>query len=93
MAAMHNKGAAEEAFENAGKAINGGRPIEAEAHFKKALVLKPDWAEAWLGLGNAFVKLTRYDEAFAAYDRALTLKPDLAEAWLGQLWAHLERQG
>ena len=40
-------------------------------------------ADAWLGRGNVFYALKRYEEAFAAYDKALALKPDLAEAWLG----------
>ena len=44
----------------------------------------PILAEAWLGRGNVFSELKRYDEAFAAYDKALALKPDLAEAWLGR---------
>ena len=39
---------------------------------------------AWLGRGNVFYKLKRYDEAFAAYDRALALKPDFENAWLGR---------
>ena len=39
---------------------------------------------AWLGRGNIFFDLKRYNEAFAAYDKALALKPDLAEAWLGR---------
>ena len=47
------------------------------------LALKPDLAEAWLGRGNVFADLKRYDDAFAAYDKALALKPDLAEAWGG----------
>jgi protein O-GlcNAc transferase len=84
-------GAAEDALQNAIKAMNSGRPTEAEALFKKALVLKPDLADAWLGRGNALVKLERYDQAFAAYDRALALKPDLAGAWLGHLLANLGR--
>jgi len=71
--------------------MNSGRPIEAEALFKQALARKPDLADAWLGRGNALVKLERYDEAFAAYDRALALKPDLAGAWLGHLLANLGR--
>ena len=54
------------------------------AAYEKALVLKPDLAEAWLGRGNVFAELKRYDEASAAYDKALALKPDLAEAWLGR---------
>ena len=34
-------------------------------------------AEAWLGRGNVFFELKRYDEAFAAYDKAFSLKPEL----------------
>ena len=48
-----------------------GRPAAAVRHEK------PDLAEAWLGRGNVFFDLKRYDEAFAAYDKALALKPDL----------------
>ena len=39
-------------------------------------------AEAWLGRGNVFFDLKRYDEAFAAYDKALALKPDLEKLGL-----------
>ena len=48
--------------------------------------LKPDLVEAWIGRGNVFKDLKRYDEAFAAYDKALAIKPDLAErmAWSWQ---------
>jgi protein O-GlcNAc transferase len=84
-------GAAEEAFQNAINAMNRGKPLEAEALFNKALALKPDLAEAWLGRGNVFAGLGRYDEAFAAYDKALALKPDLAGPWLGHLLANLGR--
>jgi predicted O-linked N-acetylglucosamine transferase (SPINDLY family) len=52
--------------------------------YDKALSLKPDLANVWLGRGNVFYDLKRHDEAFAAYDKALSLKPDLAEAWLGR---------
>ena len=48
--------------------------------YDKALALKPDLAEAWLGRGNVFKDLRRYDEALVAYDKAFALKPDLAEA-------------
>ena len=44
----------------------------------------PDLAGAWLGRGNLFFELKRYDEALAAYDKALILMPDLARAWLGR---------
>ena len=57
---------------------------EALAAYGKALALKPDLADAWLGSGNVFTDHKRYDEALAAYDKTLALKPDLAGAWLGR---------
>jgi protein O-GlcNAc transferase len=36
-----------------------------------------DLDNAWLGRGNVFCNLKRYDEALAAYDKALSIKPDL----------------
>ena len=57
---------------------------EAFAAYDRALSIKSDLAEAWLGRGNVCCDLKRYDEAFAAHDRALSIKSDLAEAWLGR---------
>ena len=48
------------------------------------MTIKPDLAAAWLGRGNVFYELKRYDEANSAYDKALELAPDLASAWLGR---------
>ncbi len=65
------------------------RNDEALAAYDKALSLKPDLAEAWLGRGNVFMDRKRHDDAFAAYDKALSLKPNLEGAWLGRgdvLW-------
>ena len=60
------------------------RHDQAVAAYDKALALKPDLPEAWLGRGNVLASLKRHDQAVAAYDRALMLKPNLAEAWLGR---------
>jgi predicted O-linked N-acetylglucosamine transferase (SPINDLY family) len=60
------------------------RHDEAFAAYDKALALKHDLAEAWLGRGDGFTDLKCYDEAFAAYDKALAFKSDLAEAWFGR---------
>ena len=54
------------------------------AAYERAVALKPDLAEAWLGRGNVFGELKRFDEAFVAYDKALALKPQLAETWLSR---------
>lgn len=57
---------------------------DANACYDKALALKPDLAQAWLGRANIHCELKRYEEAVAAYDRAISAKPDLAEAWYGR---------
>jgi predicted TPR repeat methyltransferase len=57
---------------------------EALAAYEKALALRPDLAEAWLGRGALFAHIKRHEDAIAAFDKALTIKPDLAEAWLGR---------
>ena len=56
------------------------RPAEALASYKRAIALKPDYAEAHYNRGNALMDLKRPAEALASYDRAITLKPDYAEA-------------
>ena len=56
---------------------------EAVERFDKALALFPNFAEAWLGRGNALRELKRYEDAFAAYNKAAALKPNLAEAYAG----------
>ncbi|WP_080890909.1 tetratricopeptide repeat protein [Bradyrhizobium sp. UBA2491] len=83
--------AAARAFQDATRAMNGGKPLEAEALFAKAVALEPGLAEAWLGRGNALAGLGRHDQALAAYDKALALKPGLAGPWLGHLLANLGR--
>ena len=59
------------------------------AAYDKALALKPNVAEAWLGRGNVFTGLKRHDEAFAAYDKALALQPDLASTEGARLHAKM----
>ena len=41
-----------------------------------ALMLRPDYAEAWNNIGAAYNKLGRYDKAALACERALQFKPD-----------------
>ena len=41
------------------------------------MALKPELAAAWLGRGNLFFRLKRYDNALAAYDKAMSIEPDL----------------
>ena len=51
------------------------RYADASSAFDRALALKPDLAQAWVGRGKIFFEQKRYDEALAAYERALELQP------------------
>ncbi len=59
---------------------NMGRPDEAIVHFKQAIAIKPDFAEAHLNLGVALAKQGRLDEAIVHFQQAIAIKPDFAEA-------------
>lgn len=54
------------------------RPEDAEACFRKALSIKPDFFDAYSNLGNVLKSCGRLEEAEACYRKALLLKPDLA---------------
>ena len=69
------------AHNNLGNALKDqGKLDEAVACYRRALELKPDFAEAHNNLGNALKDQGKLDEAIACYRRALELKPDYAEA-------------
>ena len=70
------------------------RFVESIVACRRALDLRPGYAEAWNNIGAAYNKLGRYEEAAAACEQALRLKPDFelarnnlqyARAHLGQL--------
>ena len=69
-----------------------GKLDEAVACYRRALELKPDYAEAHNNLGIALKDQGKLDEAVACYRRALELKPDYAEAH-GNLGNALKDQG
>jgi Flp pilus assembly protein TadD len=58
-----------------------GRPGEAEASYRKAVAIKPDFAEAHSNLGIALQELGRLEEAKASYSKAISVNPDYAEAY------------
>jgi Flp pilus assembly protein TadD len=70
------------------KASDAGNYEEAAADFKKAIELKPDYAEAYNMLGFASRKMNDLDSAFAYYDKALKLKPNFPEVreYLGEAY-------
>jgi len=52
------------------------RYVEVIAACRRALALRPDYAEAWNNICAAYNKLGRYDEANSACEQALSHKPD-----------------
>jgi len=57
-----------------------GKLEEAETSYRKAITLKPDFAEAHNNLGIILKELGKLEEAETSYRKAITLKPDFAEA-------------
>ena len=56
------------------------RVDEAVIHYRKALDIKPGYAEAHFNLGNALKALGRFDEAVVHCRKASILKPEFAKA-------------
>jgi protein involved in polysaccharide export with SLBB domain len=74
---------------------NAGLFLQAAESFKRAVALRPDYAEAHLGLGHAYLDLRRWDEAIHSLEMAVNLKPKdkqaqalLAEAKLAKQQAN-----
>ena len=57
-----------------------GQMQEAIRHYKQALRLCPDWADAHKGLGNVMLQSGRIQEAIGYYQQALRINPDFFEA-------------
>ncbi|MDA9813374.1 tetratricopeptide repeat protein, partial [Planktomarina temperata] len=58
-----------------------GKLDEAIEAYKKALAIKPDYADAYNNMGNALKDQGKLEEAIEAYNKALAIKPDYAEAY------------
>jgi tetratricopeptide (TPR) repeat protein len=61
-------------------AASGQKFDEAEAEYKRAIALKPDFFEARFDLAQVLEKLNKHDEAIQEYQQAVALKPQSAEA-------------
>ena len=58
-----------------------GRLDDAIEAYKKAISLKPDYADVYNNMGIALKDQSKLDEAIEAYNKAISLKPDYAEAY------------
>ncbi|MHC4645052.1 MAG: M56 family metallopeptidase, partial [Planctomycetota bacterium] len=66
-------GVDQELASRAAEAMNGGDFERAQSLFVEAVKLKPDFAEAWTGVGMACVKAGDYKGAKESYESALSL--------------------
>ena len=57
------------------------KPAEAVTLFRKALVLRPSWAEGWRYLGGDLYGLGRYTEARDAFRKGIALSPQSGTAY------------
>lgn len=60
--------------------MKNGQVDEAVVHFRKALEIYPDCAEAQANLGNAFLRKSSWTDAIAAYRSALQIRPNYPNA-------------
>ncbi len=49
--------------------------VDAIESFKEAIVIKPDYVDAYVNLGNVYYQVGRYTEAADSYREALRIKP------------------
>lgn len=69
-----------------------GRLDEAEASYRKAIALKPDYVEAHFNLGNTLKRLNKLPEAEQSYSHAIDLQPDFVPALMNR-WELLFKRG
>ena len=67
-----------------------GKLEEAIEAYKKALALKPDYAEAYSNMGVALKGQGKLEEAIEAFNRALSVEPENADGLLAT-WAMLSK--
>ena len=60
-----------------------GKFEESEACYKKAIIIKPDYAEAHRNLGITLVDMGRLEEAMSNYTKAIELNPHLPKSLQG----------
>ncbi len=62
---------------------------DAISSYTRAVEIKPDYAEAYVNRGNAYLRQQKFDDARADFDKAISSKMDFAEAYNGRGLANL----
>ena len=60
-----------------------GNTAEAERHFRKSLEYKPDFADAYYGLGNLIMRQGRLREARLYFEKSLAIEPENVDSLCG----------
>jgi TonB family protein len=71
---------ADEAYRRGTRLMQTRHVDEAISMFNRAILLKPDWAQAFAARGRALSQAKRYGEAINDFDEAIRLEPEHA-AW------------
>ena len=58
---------------------------------KEALLIKPDFYEAYNNIGSAYIAMQRWDEGIAACEKALSINPDYELAKNNLQWAKFQK--
>ncbi len=59
---------------------NQGKLTDALSQYRKAVELKPDYAEGWHSLGTVYGKTGRFGEAINCFNNSMRYKPNYVEA-------------
>jgi len=63
---------------------DAGEPAAARALMRSAAILRSDWDEPWLRIGQSLRREGAHAAAIEAYDAALARNPDRSAAWLAR---------
>lgn len=68
---------------------------KAEKHFKRAIELRPNYADAWHNLATNYIQIGKLEEAIEGYKKALSYKPGLWQSHqqLAAIYYYQERFG
>lgn len=87
-----SKVTAQDWFDSAMMLVSKGDVMQAAHLFQKAVMVKPDYHEAWANRGNCLHGLSSHFDAILNYNQALALNNRMAEYWnnRGATWADLQ---